>query len=441
MLSGLFRRKITAIFIMAFLLRITLMFVDYSFDVNNHISWGQDAFNRGLQNFYELRSKEAYGTDIPNYPPLAIFLFLPWYPIQQFLFNTFWNLNINFSFFPSNLVTFVEWRGFLAGLFKIPSILSDIGIGGMVYLFSKKIVPESIKLQTWAVLATLFNPLFLYNSALMGQIDSIPILFSLVLIYLLLYKKMPLLSVFFITLGLLTKPTVIIFLPAYLYLFTQNNNWKIALKSIVVSLATFIISFVPFLKGDNFIIYPFVTYIRRILETQSLQSVSNGALNFWSIFYPLRSVSSDAKIFPGVTFGTFAIILTVAILFLLFKYFFQKKEKNWVFIFYLTSFACVMFLSKMHERYFIIPIVFLMLASLKYAYLRKIFYLYTVFATINIYFLWPVPEIRWLDLFLSWPPTQILISILFLILFLASTNYFFSFFLSNFSKPRPLNTK
>ncbi|KKQ37176.1 MAG: hypothetical protein US54_C0042G0005 [Candidatus Roizmanbacteria bacterium GW2011_GWA2_37_7] len=414
-------KKVLIMMFLALLLRILFMFLDFSFDVNNHISWSQDVSFRSFVDFYELPSRESYGTIIPNYPPIAIYLFVPWYPLQQLIFNIFWNMNLNFQLFPSNLVTFVEWRGFLAGLFKIPSIFADLGIAWMVYVLAQQIVPKKKRLHLCAMGSVLFNPVFLYNSALMGQIDSIPIMFALISMYLLKYIKSPVISGVCMMIGVLIKPTAIIFLPAYIYIFLKEYNYRIFIRSLFVSVIVFISSFIPFANGKNVLLYPFVTYYQKILITQSLQSVTNGALNFWSIYYPMRSTLAEAQFLPGVSYNSFALILSVGILVFVLRKLVISKKYSWLSVYYLTTFILVMFLPKMHERYFILPLPFLILIAVKDIKYQKIFYIYSALATINIYILWTVPNIRLIHQILAWPPLQILFSCIFLVLLILSS--------------------
>ena len=101
-------------------IRLALLFLDFSFDVNNHIVWGMDAVNHGLRGFYETRSSETFAVLYPNYPPAAIYLFAAVWELYSGLHAFLWWLNTSISFFPSRLMYFSDTRIFIAGLFKLP---------------------------------------------------------------------------------------------------------------------------------------------------------------------------------------------------------------------------------------------------------------------------------------------------------------------------------
>lgn len=407
------------IFIAGVLLRLALMFADFSWDVNNHISWAQDAYHFGLSGFYETQSKEVYGTLLPNYPPLAIYLFYPWYQIQQWLSQTFWNLNISFSIFPSQLVTFVEWRGFIAGLLKIPAIFADLGIAWLVFKFSKIIVPNKIKIQIFAVIGIIFNPSFFYNSALMGQIDAIPIFFTLASIYILKYKNNAILGTILFILGVLVKPTSLVFFPIILFILFKEYSPKKVVSSLLMGLSLFWISFLPFFKSGNLFLYPFETYKTKILDAQSLGNVSNLAFNFWAVNIKLLSVSDTAVFFWGMTYRNVGYFIVGLILLCLIYLMQRMKDKDCgIYMFAGTiAFTTFIFLTKMHERYFLLPLAFFLLVAVKEPKFIKYWVFISIASFINIYSNWTVPRFDTIQYILNTDLSRSLFSLLNVILY------------------------
>ena len=199
------------LFFFGLVIRLSIIFVDYSWDVNNHMVWAKDFLMRGPQGFYETQSSNVFASLTPNYPPLAIFIFVVMRIFSPLVHSLYWWLNLHIALIPSNIIFFLEKVVFLAGLMKIPAILADLGIAFLVFLFAKKIIPKNKKNQIIAVSLILFNPAFIFNSGLWGQIDSIPIFFVLSSIYFLLYTKRSIVSTVLLTLALLIKPTVLVF--------------------------------------------------------------------------------------------------------------------------------------------------------------------------------------------------------------------------------------
>src|SRR3989339_2052319 len=191
-----------SLFLFGLIIRLSIIFYDYSWDVNNHMVWARDLLARGPQNFYETQSSNVFAWLTPNYPPLAIFIFVVMKLLNPLIHNIYWWLNLHISFIPSNLIFFLEKTVFLAALMKIPAILADLGIAMFVFLFAKKINPKNKKSQFIVTSLILFNPVFIYNSALWGQIDSIPIFFVLSSVYFLLYTEKSIVSTILFTLAL-----------------------------------------------------------------------------------------------------------------------------------------------------------------------------------------------------------------------------------------------
>ena len=144
------------LFLLGLILRLLIIFYDYSWDVNNHMVWAKDFLTRGPQNFYETQSSNVFATLTPNYPPLAIFIFIVMKLINPLIHGVYWCLNLNVPLIPSNLIFFLEKLVFLAALMKVPAILADLGIAFLVFLFAKKMIPKNTKGHIISVSLILF---------------------------------------------------------------------------------------------------------------------------------------------------------------------------------------------------------------------------------------------------------------------------------------------
>src|SRR3990167_6643000 len=161
------------LFFLGLLIRFSIIYVYFSWDVNNHIVWARDFLQRGGAGFYQTQSSNVFAHLYPNYPPLSIYLFALVYPLQNILHGFFWWVNLNVPIFPSNLIFFFETNTFLAGFFKLPGIITDLGLAFLIYKFSQRIIPKNKRFQIVAPSLILFKPAFIFNSALWGQIDVI----------------------------------------------------------------------------------------------------------------------------------------------------------------------------------------------------------------------------------------------------------------------------
>lgn len=412
------KHSLLIVIVAAVLLRLALFFLDYSFDVNNHIIWGKDAIQRGLSGFYETRSSERFGVKYPNYPPLAIYIFSLIYPLQSIFYKITWWLNVNIPVFPSKLIFFVDSRTFLAGLFKIPSSLADFGIAYMVYLFIKdpRFKIKGSKLLILSLI--LFNPAFFYNSAYWGQIDAIPIFLALFSFYFLI-KNRPVLSTISFALALLVKPTALIYLPFYLILLLRKNNLLSVVKSLTISLFVFWLYFLPFFKTGNILLFPFATYYEKIMLTQSLAFISNGAFNFWLLISQFKGIKDTTVFLMGLSYQTWGYLITSILFIFIGNFLLKKKDKTNSFfhVIFLGAFASFLFLTKMHERYTMLPLPFLLLISLKDRSLMKWFIVFSVVSFLNLYHSWPVPHNELLIKALDTSMVYTLLSILNIIIF------------------------
>lgn len=380
------------LFFFGLIIRLSIIFVDYSWDVNNHMVWAKDFITRGPQNFYETQSSNVFATLTPNYPPLAIFIFVVMRLFSPLIHNLYWWLNIHIPLIPSNIIFFLEKIVFLAGLMKIPAILADLGIAFLVYLFAKKIIPKNKKNQMIAISFILFNPVFIYNSALWGQIDSIPILFVLLSIYFLIYTKRDIISAIMFTLALLIKPTALIFLPVYIIVFIKKFGIKKSIFNLFIVNIIFCLFFLPFTLS------PYKTYLNKILAAQSLPFVTNGAFNFWVLITGMKGIKDVTPFILGVPYRFFG-YMTVGFvnIFVILRLIRSKKITEIFFMaLFINAFAAFLFLTKMHERYSLLPLVFLLLFSLKKTKFINWFVLLSVTSLFNHYHSWAVPRMEFL---------------------------------------------
>ncbi|MEK7522356.1 MAG: hypothetical protein AAB569_02165 [Patescibacteria group bacterium] len=422
------------LFLLGLILRLLIIFYDYSWDVNNHMVWAKDFLTRGPQNFYETQSSNVFATLTPNYPPLAIFIFVVMKLINPLIHSVYWWMNIHVPLTPSNFIFFLEKLVFLAALMKIPAILADLGIAFIIFLFAKKIIPKNIKTQMIGVSLILFNPAFIYNSALWGQIDSIPIFFVMLSVYFLLYTRRHLVTTILFTLALLIKPTALIFLPVYIVLFIKKFGIKKSIINLFVANIIFCLFFLPFTLS------PYMIYLNKILAAQSLPYVTNGALNFWVLIAGFRGIKDGAPFLLNISYRYFGYFIVGLInIFIILRLIKSKKiTEDFFMALFIASFAAFLFLTKMHERYSLLPLVFLLVYSFKKTKFTGWFIILSIISFINHYRNWAVPRVEPVTKIIEGLPFAYIISTINVLIFFY---LFWSFFLSIRSKPRALTAK
>lgn len=407
------------LFILGLLVRFSLLFLDYSWDVNNHLAWAKDLFQRGFQNFYETPSSESYASLYPNYPPLAMYLFYFVYSLQPFIYKLLWWINITIPFFPSKLMFFIKERAFLAGTFKLPAVAADLGLAWIGYLFAKKIAPKNREIHLLTVSLILFNPAFFYNSAYWGQIDAIPLFFALWSFYLLLFSRRYLASGIFFILALLAKPTVLVFLPLYIIFFIWKFKLKKFIGAFIVAQLIFWLLFLPFLGKGNGFLSSYIIYYKKIFAAQSLPFVTNGAFNFWVLITHFKGIKDTAFFVFGLSYKIWAYFIVGIFYVLIIHRSWKLKDKTQAFLSagFFAAFASFLFLTKMHERYLILPLPFLLLAGVGDKRFLKWFFVISLLSFLNLYHSWPVPYLGLIKTILSNPLINTSISLFNVLLF------------------------
>jgi len=377
------------IFLAGLLIRWSLIFLDYSFDVNNHIVWAYDLWQRGPNDFFNQPSSNAFGTVFPNYPPLALLIFYLSYPLQKIFHQLVWWLNITITIFPSNLIFFVEKKLFLAAMMKLTAIFADLGTAYLIYLFAKKIIPKNKSRWPLMIAMILFNPAIFYNSAYWGQIDMIPVFFVLWAAYLLLFTQYFLTSGLLFVLALLVKPTALVYLPTYLVVFIQKFGWKRLLATAVAANILFLISFVPFLKTGEEFFSGYRLYLNKIMATQSLPYVTNGAFNFWVLITGFEGIKDTTNFILGSSYRIWGLAISGLLTIVVISG--MRKKTDFFYSAFLVAFTAFLFLTKMHERYSMLQLPFLLLYSLREKKYLKWFVVLSATSFLNLYHSWPVP--------------------------------------------------
>lgn len=421
---------LTTALIAGIMIRLLLIFLDFGWDVNNHLVWAKDLWERGFFGFYQTRSSEVYASFYPNYPPLALYIFYLTYPLRWIIFQIFWWINLSLPFFPSKIIFMLEARAFAAGILKLPAILADMGTVWFVCLFAGKINRNHKKLSMTALLLFLFNPVIFYNSAYWGQIDIIPIFFVLTASYLLFFSRRYLASGILFTLSFLVKPTALVYLPVYTVFFLRKFGISKLIKTLVVGNLILWLAFMPFLKIGDLFLSSYGIYSEKILAAQSLPFVTNGAFNFWVLITGFAGVRDTASFLFGLSYKMWGMIIaSVFYLFILNRARRLKDEVNaFLWSLFLSAYAAVLFLTKMHERYFILPLPFLLLVCLREKKYWKWFGLFSLTNFLNLYHSWPVPKIEFLAISLSHPYVYSALSLINVVLFFGLLRRFlFSF--------------
>ncbi len=351
----------------------------YSGDVKNHVAWANSLLDKGTWGFYE---RDFPGFAFPNYPPLTMLLFAISLWIFNFLQLTVNFLNINLPIFPSNLVHFFEWENTKIAFLKLPAILSNVLIAVSIYnLYPYFFRDKKEKLRVLATAVFLLNPAMVYESAVWGQIDLLPVVFLLFSLQLLLKKRIVWAAILF-SLVFLSKQTGIVFWPIFLAWIYKQFDLKKTLQFFLINLVTMFIFYLPFHQ-------PSLTWLFELFQINFnflAHSVGENTINLWGFLYDFKTSSDE------VNFGIFSLKIWGYLLFfisMIYPVNILLKRKNTIGSFFvflsILSLSDYFFLTRMHERYLIPAIVFLsLLAFYKRRYLVMLIF-FSALQFINLY--------------------------------------------------------
>ncbi len=335
--------KLILVFLSAFILRIFLFSSAYHGDLNNNISWGKSAVERGLPDFYEGKS---WAYSAPNQPPLSILSFATAAKVWTVVDENIWWLNTNFRIFPSSSIWFWEDKG-MTLLVKLPPILADLAIAWLIYAYFRDKKKKNLGLTLSAV--WLFNPITWYNSAIWGQTDSVVNFIGMVAVLALLKRRLILFSLFF-TLSLLFKGSLAMFIPVVAIVAIKQKYEIIEwLKALVASVITVVVVSVWFHPKIDLFVWLANLYKDRILPGE-IGFLTANAFNFWWLVDPGRIL--DSTIYFGLPARFWGIAITLgAIVFILAWLWKKINDKKVFFSLVLVTLLTFLFMTRIHERY------------------------------------------------------------------------------------------
>lgn len=348
----------------AFLLRLVLAATSRGFDndVACFSGWAHRVFQGGFKNFY---SPDTF----TDYPPGYIYvLYVIGAILNKFQIDAFSGLGLI--------------------LLKLPSLISDLLAGALIYLIGTKHLDKKKGILFAA--AYLFNPAVILNSVVWGQVDSILALLVIALCLSLLEGKIVMAAFVFVA-GLLFKPQMLIFAPLLLYGIYEYEiirfvNWKKFFKDLACGLLAIGCLFLAMLPFGISNVLPQYT------ETlSSYPYVSVNAYNFWAMLG--LNWNSQNDLFLGIsyaTWGTIAIALLTIISAVIFECLRRKNKKERYVLTGAFLIATTFQLSvRMHERY-LYPVMLLLIFTAIYSKKKAYWWVYLTVALTHFVNVWHV---------------------------------------------------
>lgn len=409
------KKYLVVIFASALILRLLLVFSAYHGDLNNNISWGTLAVERGLSGFYESEDQNSpnligkepclsitlceggWPYSAPNQPPLTILMFAGTRIIWQFVENASWSLNNNFQIFPSQFIWFWEEKG-MTLLVKLPGIFADIGIGWLIYKYAEQKTKNKKKQKRLPLMLTavwLFNPVIWYNSAVWGQTDSVVNLLGLVGILALLKKDLVKFALLF-TLSFLFKGSLGIFIPILgVVALWQKYPLKEWIRAICYMLLAVIVVSIWFHPRPDLFSWIIELYKDRILPGE-IGDLTANAFNFWWLVNPGKVL--DSTLFFGLPARVWSFIIALSGMGVV-GYWLRKKlsDKRIILSLVVLSLVSFLFMTRIHGRYLypFFPYATILLGSIPG--FTFIYVILSITHFLNLYYLFWAPPFSLLE--------------------------------------------
>ncbi len=283
-----------------------------------------------------------------------------------------------------------EWSSYTVMFFmKFWPIVGDMLMGLSLFLFFRKTSPKTALV---AALLWLFNPSVLFNSSFWGQTDQIMCLL-LLLSFTALEGKRPLLaSVLFAVAGM-TKFQCLFFTPVFLLELLSEYKIRTFFKGIGAAALTVATVFLPFMIGSG---NPFLFFDVYLKGQGQYPHCTLNAFNLYGLL-GLNWVEDSTAVVGGISFGMLSTALVVLLLLVVIAvYRFAPRRCPWVIGFWLMN-SLFLFMTRMHERYQFVVLIFLLMASLKHRH-RGFFFSFAALSLMTFFnqlvpmFSWNVPN-------------------------------------------------
>lgn len=263
-------------------------------------------------------------------------------------------------------------------LIKTPSIIAEMLLAIFIY---HNFFKDSLKWKTIASAFVLFNPAFIFNSAIWGQIEGILSLAFVGSVYFLHQQKL-ILSSILLGIGFLIKPQTVALFPIFLLIVFQKKAIKNIFKITIPFVLTVILFSVPFFTNEP--ILGFLQLFSKMVSDYPYTSLF--AYNLWGI---VGFWINDNQTWNQVTYQVWGYIL-FGFYWVALTYLYLKKKLS---LYTLSSLATLGFFflpTRAHERYLYPAIVFLIInAALYKAKLQLVLTsILSLLHFINLYFVY-----------------------------------------------------
>lgn len=345
----------------ALILRLLLLFFPLAFwmDIAYFKDWSIALAQRGFSDFYNY--------SYCDYPPAYLYIL--------------WLIGKIYQFFDPTLSRDDLW--FMA-MIKLPNICADIG---SAWLVAKILKPHTSLHKAYKLgLIYAFNPVILFVSAVWAQTDGVIIFFMLGAFYL-IQKNHIIRAGMLIALSIITKPQGLFFVPFLVLSQWFRKSWKKWLTLTAFSLVLIWIIVLPFYGiKEHGLITPFLALYQRFQDTANRYDFASlNAFNIWG----WANWEHDSITFLGISYKFIGLIFFASLIGWLGIFLYRQKHITTDALAISTLLVgCFMLPTRMHERYILYGLAFLLVTSTLIPRIKWLYLGFTLTATINVAFVY-----------------------------------------------------
>ena len=252
------------------------------------------------------------------------------------------NYNVMYQFFIA-IFTYLPIKALYS--YKIFSCIFDIMLAFLGILFYRELSEQKSEWMELLIFSMIYlSPIVFLNSAAWAQCDSIYVFFCILTMYLMMKEKYGFAMCAY-GLAFAFKLQAVFLLPFLLICYLRSRKFSVY-KFINVFIMLGITMIPGVVCGRSFL------DVFHIYMGQAKDNVGRITLNypsFWNLLYTSESGHLKSEI------RVIAVLLTVCVLGMQYiwivKRDIQMTKSNCLWIAFLTSYSCVLFLPAMHERY------------------------------------------------------------------------------------------
>ncbi len=307
------------------------------FDLPYYFTWSEEVVDHGIFSAYQNLLGIGISNNELDYPPLFLF--------PLYITGLLMKIPGVSDFAPYSMLVIKMWQ-----------ILFDLATIILIYYVLRR-QNKLLALAGAAIWA--INPAIIFNSSYWGQTDSMMI-FMLLLSFFTLEQKRPLLATFFFALACLLKFQCAYFFPVFLLFLLYDHKLLTVAKAAGVGIATGVIVFLPFMIYSG-ITLPFDVYLGGLGKWPYACLY---AFNFFGAL-GMNYVKDSTEILPFISANTFGNIITIVALLVLFLFMMTGKKRCPYLLGFFFMNTVFMFASRMHDRYQIPVIIFILIAAFR----------------------------------------------------------------------------